>query len=348
MKLTNHLSKILAPAAALSLLLTGCAAEETEVEEIETNLELEDGGYTMDDEPPMFGIDASFDNLGLNDLEVDYSDPMASDAEVVTMNGAPDAIAYNATVLWGMMPPDRTATQPRNWSGAFAVNRGAIVVRKLIRFEGPTDELLPRPDRQVVAFRSATLPHVDGMRLLILDPTPEATEPLTLTYRSAATGFTFSVPVRALLDGPHSAAADDLGNRVAMNAHARPIDVCNHGNIRGRWHKVAQDRGRFIGRVSNAEGDAVGHIRGIYGQRANGEKVFFGKYINSDGQFRGIFRGSYGEGSFRGVWKTRAGEIGALGGEYRETIPGPETGGHFLGAWRELSCNFPAPPTSGS
>jgi hypothetical protein len=44
-------------------------------------LELEDGGYTMDDEPPLFGSDASFDNLGLNDLEVEFSDPMASDSE---------------------------------------------------------------------------------------------------------------------------------------------------------------------------------------------------------------------------------------------------------------------------
>jgi hypothetical protein len=67
-------------------------------------------------------------------------------------------------------------------------------------------------------------------------------------------------------------------------------------------------------------------------------KVFFGKYINLDGEFRGLFAGRYESGFFRGRWLTSAGEFGALGGRYRESIPGPEVGGHFLGRWRERSC----------
>ncbi len=340
MTLTTHLSRILATAAALSMLAAGCVADEADVDEIAANIELEDGGYDMLDEAPAFGVDNTFTELGLTGVETDVVDPLASDPEVLAMDGDAKAVAFKVTVLWGMMPPDRAATDPYQWDGALSVNRGAILARRTIRFEGRTDEVLPRADRKVVAFRSTTMPHMDGMRLLVIDPTPTATEPLVLTY-TGRNGYTYSVAMRALLDGPQSEAVDENGNRIAAAAEARMVDPCEHGFIRGRWHKVADGRGRFIGRVANADGEGIGHLRGIYGQRANGNKVFFGKYINKNGVFKGIFRGTYGEGQFHGKWVTRDGEKGALGGEYRESIPGPETGGHFLGAWRELTCNVP-------
>jgi hypothetical protein len=72
--------------------------------------------------------------------------------------------------------------------------------------------------------------------------------------------------------------------------------------------------------------------------------VFFGKYINREGQFRGIFAGHYRDGRYLGRWMTRAGEHGRLGGQYRESLPGPEVGGAFMGRWAETSCagDFPA------
>jgi hypothetical protein len=161
-----------------------------------------------------------------------------------------------------------------------------------------------------------------------------------LHYESAATGYSFTVPVAALLDGPVGEQVDASGNRIAATAMARPVDVCENGFIRGRWHKVAEGRGMLIGRVASSDGELKGHMKGLYGVKANGEKVFFGKYINTDGEFRGIFAGHYADGQFRGRWLTAAGERGALGGEYRETIPGPEVGGHFMGRWAELSCNL--------
>ncbi|MGB5416388.1 MAG: hypothetical protein WBN01_17270, partial [Polyangiales bacterium] len=148
------------------------------------------------------------------------------------------------------------------------------------------------------------------------------------------------VPVRDLLDGRVELLIDDAGNRMVAAAMARPIDLCERGFLAGRWHKVEEGRGRFIGRVMDDEGEPAGHIRGIYGQRENGEQIFFGKFINREGEFKGIFRGEYGDGHFGGRWIHRSGERGVLGGVYREGIPGPETGGHFVGRWAETSCNL--------
>lgn len=335
--------KTIVTGLSLALLLpaTACMTDDVEDDagEIASALELEDGGYDMEDEAPMFGD-------GLADAEladgVVFDDPMETDLEVAAMREAPDAAVYNTLILWGQMRPDRDVDAPRNWSGRISVNRGAIVVRRTIRFEGPTDRLLPRQDRTAVAFTSATLPHHDGLNLAIIDPTPGAAEPLLVTYELAG-GPTFELPMAALVDGLESRVVDERGNRITAGAIRRLVDVCDHGRLRGRWHQVAPNRGRFVGGVSNADGDPVGHIRGIYGERRSGDKVFFGKYINRAGQFRGIFRGTYEDGHFQGRWITRAGEVGALGGEYRESIPGPRTGGHFLGRWTELRCDMPLP-----
>jgi hypothetical protein len=292
----------------------------------------------------MFGSPDLFDEADISD-SVSYDDPMDSDVDVAAMRDTPDAALIDVLVTWGQMPGNPDQDSATNWSGQLSINRGALVVRRTIRFEGPTDRVMPRDDRQSVRFTSATRPHFDGMVLTLIDPDPTSADPLVLSY-DLADGTSYDLPVLALLDGPQSRVVDADGNRITATAHARPVDLCNHGFMRGRWHKVAPHRGIFIGGVANALGEPVGHIRGIYGQRRNGDKVFFGKYINLDGQFRGIFRGTYDDGQYQGRWLTRSGEVGALGGEYREAIPGPAVGGHFLGRWRELSCDGPRPSTN--
>ena len=332
----------------LLALTTGCGAaveeeENEEAAEIAAAIELENGGLTMADELPMFGTEEMFSEAGLPDAEVAYDDVIDQSAEVVAMRQAPDAVVFHTTVLWGQFPGNPGLRAPRNWSGTLTVSRGAVIVNRTVLFEGPTDHLLPRNNPRVVPFTSATLPHHDGLRLTIIDPEPFSGEPQVLTY-SSANGPEFSAPMPALTDGPQSQIVDDRDNRIVAVAVPQPVDVCNHGMLGGRWHRVAEGRGRFLGPVADAGGHAVGHVHGIYGKRRNGERVFFGKYINRDGEFRGIFGGHYGGGHFEGRWLSRSGEVGALGGEYRETIPGPEVGGHFLGRWAELSCNLPVGP----
>lgn len=331
----NRFGTLASLAAAAALLATGCVAEQSS-EEIGSSLEKSNGGLTMNDEAPMFGDESEYIDL---ETDVAVADTMESDAEVIAMIGAGDAKVYNTTILWGQMPLDLANDQVRDWSGRLSVNRGAIVIRRTVGFEPQTDRVAPRTDRRIVDFQSMTRPFADGFRLLIVDPTPDAADPLVLSYERSAT-VRFDFPVRDLLDGPVSRDVGTDGDRIVATAFERRTDACDHGFLRGRWHRIGPNRGLLMGIVSNADGERIGHLRGLYGQRLNGNKVFFGKYINREGQFRGIFAGEYGEGSFRGRWLSRIGEHGVLGGEYRETRPARDDIGHFLGRWAETSCNL--------
>lgn len=345
--LTNHGVRVSTIATlALALALPGClagddAAEDPEVAAIAEALEQENGGLDMADEAPAFGEPELMDEATLPEVEI--VDPYEEEPEVQQMQQAPDAVVFHTVVLWGQFPGDPELEQARNWSGVLHVNRGAIIVRRAIAFEGPTDSLLPRPDPQTVAFSSATRPHRDGLRLTIIDPTPMSAEPLLVTY-ATPDGPVVSLPMAALTQGPVHEVVDDLDNRVVAMAMAQPVDLCSHGMLGGRWHRLAPGRGRLHGPVVDARGELVGHVRGLFGVRQSGEKVFFGKYIDLDGQFVGIFAGRYGDEQFEGRWLNRAGDVGAFGGRYRDTAIDPDGVGHFMGRWVETSCNAPVGP----
>ncbi len=342
---THSLILALAVAAAGACTTEGDPIDDTD--NIESQLELDDGGFDEADELPAFGMEDVFTEAGELDVDVTVTDELETDADVAAMMEAPDAAVYRVGIVWGQLPRDPDAREdgetPRNWSGTIRINRGAMLVRSTIRFEGPTDALLPRTSPRAVSFTSATLPGHDGLRLAIIDPEPFADTPLVISYETAD-GELYATPVAALLDGPVVVDVDDLGNRVAGVAMRRPVDVCEHGFLGGRWHKVGPHFGIFIGRVTSARGELKGHMRGIYGVRRSGEKVFFGKYIGRGGESRGLFKGHYDEGHFAGRWLSRGGERGRLGGHYRESIPGPRTGGHFLGRWAETTCDIEVGP----
>jgi hypothetical protein len=349
MRTDSTLSTLLALATAAALAacnatdpITGGDEDEDadeQAEEIASALERENGGLDMEDEAPLFDDENGFASAEI-EAEHEYDDAMADDREVQAELGAPGAAIYHATVLWGQMPPDRESELVVDWTGTLSVNRGAILIRRVIAFEDRTDSVDRRRDRRTIRFSSVTRPHVDGFRLTIVDPAPESDEPLVLTYDPDA-GEIFSASMAALLEGPQSLEIDDTGNRFVAVAQREPIDVCNHGFVRGRWHRVRDGRGVLYGHVTDAEGGRIGHVRGVYGTRRDGEQVFFGKYIDIEGRFRGLFGGTYGDGDFRGRWMVRDDlEHGILGGEYRERRLTRGIGGHFLGRWAQTSCNL--------
>ncbi len=329
--------------AGLAVLANGCALEDNapDAAEIAAELEKENGGLDMEDEVPLFASDADFSDDALAISDVPVTDDMEQNEEVAAyleMADGPDAELYQTTVIWGRFPGDLENEVAYNWSGTLSVNRGAIIIRSVLAFDG-LDRLEPRVDPRVVAFRSATRPHRDGLRLSIVDPDPRSEEPLVLRYRNMS-GEEFTARMDDLRERPRSREMDEAGNRIVAFSLRRPVDVCAHGFVGGLWHKVAEGRGRILGRVVNGTGDVIGHVRGIYGQRRSGDRVFFAKYIDRDGRFMGILRGTYGDGEFAGRWLHREGDRGAVGGEYRETRPGPRPAGHFLGRWAETTCNL--------
>jgi len=325
------LPTLLATCAPLALGLGAC----TQTDDEPAALESVNAGLTMDDEAPMFGDEASFDAAAI-EPERAYEDALASDPAVAAMREAPDGAAYRAIVLWGQMPPDRTVDVATDWSGAFTVNRGAIIVRRVIGFEDRTDALTPRTSRSSVEFTSVTKPASDGLVISIFDPTPTSAEALTLTYTGAHGEA--RVEVAALVEGRQTLVEDAQGNRMVAAAIGRVVDGCEHGFLRGRWHAGPDGGGAFVGVVTDDDLAPVGHVRGLYGTRRNGEQVFFGKFIGLEGRFRGIFAGHYGDGAFAGRWRTRLGEAGALAGVYREGDSADDAG-VFLGRWAERTCN---------
>lgn len=333
---TRHLRAWLAAATlTATATLAACTAPADDADEIAAALEQDQGGLDFDDEAPEFGLS---EDLAAADLEgsVSYDDAYATEVTTASMRELPGAVVGNVVLMWGQLPPDRAPEDyARDWSGRLRVDRGAIIVRRTIGFEEATDRVAPRTDRTFVDVRSITRPLADGLVLTIVDPDPSA-GPMTLHY-DLADGTTHALDLAELLAGPVSRVVDDQGDRIVAVA-VRDRDACDHGFGRGRWRAVRDGLGGLVGEIVDDAGAPIGHIRGIWGERRSGEQVFFGKYIDLDGQFRGIFGGHYRDGELRGRWLHRSGEIGRLGGHYRESLPGRPAGGHFVLRWAETSC----------
>ena len=331
--------------ASLSAGATACGSVETEPEadSVTTALENDTGGYTTDDEEPAFGAEAELDRAALEPT-TPITDPMNSDADLVAMRGRPGAMTAHVSIVWGELPPDRTADRAHDWTGSFAVNRGGLVVRRTIGFEDRTDHVLPRSDRSKVDFESVTKPWADGLVLAVIDPEPDSAEPMTLTY-TGRDGVSIRLALRDLVAGPVSTPVGDDGKRMVA-VLIRDRDACDHGSLRGRWRPLRDNVGMFLGQALAADGTPIGHVRGIYGTRRNGQQVFFGKIIDLEGRFRGILAGRYGDGRFAGRWLTRNGDAGRVQGAYREGRPGDAVGGHFVARWAETTCagDLPEPP----
>lgn len=327
--------------SSLGLVLGGgCAADESgtgDVADVAAALEADNGGIAMEDDAAGLGLDPELAELGLLEEDLPAADPMLTSADVSAVSAAADARVYHVAVEWGRIPASLAASDARNWSGAFGVSRGAVVVERAMRFEPATDRLLPRTDARIVPFTSVTLPHHDGLLLRVIDPTPGASEPLQLHYAGLG-GVRVEVGVADLVGAPRELVSDADGNRMIAIARERSLDPCANGFLAGRWLRLAEGRGIFFGRVVGPAGGLEGHVRGIWGVRRSGERVFFGKYVGPEGHFRGILAGHYADGRFEGHWLDRSGDRGTLRGAYGD---GPIEGngrGAFLGAFAENIC----------
>ena len=298
---------------------------------------------------PNFG-DARIEGLDDAATELEYADPLEESAEVRALRESPEAQIIHASVLWGQLRGNRDATELKDWTGRLHVNRGTILVRRTLQFEGRTDQLLPRTERSALAFTSLTRPHRDGLIITIIDPTPDADEPLVLSYENRINPeMNARVSVASLLREPQSMLVDRSGNRMLAAAverghcgtriHLTPNSddtAPSNGFLAGVWRRVGDNRGEILGRVRACNGRNIGHVRGVYGRRQNGRQVFFAKYINLEGRTMGLLRGSYGDGQFTGRWVNRDRERGTVRGYYRSAEAGNRhPDGVFIGTWSE-------------
>lgn len=303
----------------VALPLAACLGTSTE--EPPSDLEEPTGGYTMTDEPPMFGA------------------PELAELEAETATSP----AIEVNVVWGHVPADPDDHTARTWDGSLTVSHGALSVDDTIAFDRD-DRLLPQPSPRTIAFESRTDGDRAGLALRIVERDPPG-DPLTLTYVPAR--HSRHHRIQTVLDLgrlAHGPVVVDFGDGNRMVATAEH-EGCLGGSMHGLWHQVptaAGVVGRWFGIVTDRRGTHVGHVRGSFGQRRSGEQVVFGKLVDHAGHFTGLVRGTYDDDggprfAFRAKWSDRdRDERGRIRGAF---VEGPvETSGTFTARWDEVGC----------
>jgi hypothetical protein len=330
--------KLSLPLALLFALPTAACLDKgsgNDTQDVSTAIEQPNGGLDTTDEAPVFGADTEFAQAAI-EVDASASDTLATDPATTAIDRASAVAGFRMIIVWGKIPGDPNAQDSRDWTGSLKVSRGGLIVRRTIAFEDKTDQLLPRTSLDTVSFKSVTRPYVDGLALTVLDPMPSATATQTLTYTPADGSTAYTLDLAQLAAGP---IVVDAGNgfKIVAIGHHRQVAACDRGFMRGRWHALSPHLGRFLGVVTNEDGDGVGHVRGVFGQRRNGDSVLFGKFIDREGHFRGLLVGSFDNGEYHARWIDRQGEHGTAHGAYFEGAT--PTAGQFLGRWAEASCS---------
>jgi hypothetical protein len=355
-------------ASLLMIWAVGCSNNPTDTTGDTTNLAEDFGGYTATDEAPGFGDP---DLIATEGEEVEIDDPMLSSAPIQELLNDMDAGMFHFRAVWGRIPYDSTVTEVTDWTGSLTVSRGALVIRRLIRFELNQDTYLPRTERELVEWVSATTVHNDGIAVDVFVPPPELVidtsfvvdgtdttwtydtlpvDPVTLTFETGPYTRTFTLEELAALDEVVELAD---GNKVAFHGiqFFRQV-VCPRGILAGHWGYDDEGNGVFEGLWFSHRGYVDGYVHGHFGVNEQGEKVFYGKWVDRDGLFEGLLRGIYGyapwvrnsdvashrpSGWFRGrIFDASENPIGALAGRYG-AAPNVH-GGWFQARWK-LYCN---------
>ena len=301
--------------AVFALMAVGCSENPSDPA-LNSNVNADFGGFTSADETPAFGdpvmvsMAADLSGEEINDAT------LQTDPEVAEMDRDPATGRFALKVIWGKPRYDSTVVAPTDWSGSLSINRGAEVVRRVIRFERGQDELLPRTDRRLIEWVSQTTSHNDGLLIEIFNPphpdsiridttfvidstgasivggidTTVFTSLLTLTFRTAPLTISFSADQLAALDTviyvKDSCAVIFQSTRIQRNP-------CPRGYLSGGWGVTDSGQHVFRGVWMSVRGNVEGYLRGRWGVNDDGRKMFWGKWISSNGRFEGFLRGRW-------------------------------------------------------
>ena len=313
----------------------------TDLMDREESADLNDefGGFNMQDDQPAFGDAAMMSEFV---EEPAYSDVYSND-EVVTDEDASDRPRHYLMITWGNLHRDEAIAHRTNWTGSLSISSGAIVLKRIIKFED-NDRILERTQRDLLEWESMTRPSFDGVLVRVIPGASDSAtdvaniDDVVLRFRTEP----FSVEIKASdLPGLNRIVTLDDGNAVAFNTITVQPSDCPQGPMRGIWANHPERQGGFfVGKWGTADGHVIGFIKGIYGVNDEGKKVFFGKMIDFNGRFEGLVKGDWGQGDhehsgwYEGRWVDRnLGIKGALGGHWERS---PHcNGGFFRGGWKK-------------
>lgn len=352
--------------AALILVLGGCGADESTAPELANttgddfsavDFDAPFGSLTMSDEPLAFGDPDLLADDCAGEGEM-FDDPYANDPAVLALielgeePGDPDDPQRPRftflRILWGVLDGEGTS-QETDWSGRLWVDRGTVLVRRVISFEHPEDHIVrPRPDRHTVAWHSHAGRDFDGLLIQIIEPPlgepgggqghghgtqgrgddhDPPPPPNRLHFATGPFTEVFLVSELAELDAIYPVEA--AGQAIHFTGFTLGnFNQCPRGFLAGRWLFNTDSElggGHFWGRWISIHGPVLGYLRGAWGFNAEGERVFFGKYINRQGTCLGLLAGTWAPGlrpntgRFHGRWFGHDEQfVGVMDGHYRK------------------------------
>ncbi|MEZ5360519.1 MAG: hypothetical protein R3F48_17025 [Candidatus Zixiibacteriota bacterium] len=327
--------------AVIAFALGACSSNTTEPADTGTTLE-DFGSYKPTDEEPNFG-DEAVAELTTEAEEADFADPVALSPVVDSVENQDYPDIFAMRIVWGNLEQDSGVTELTDWSGTLTLSRGAIVVKRTIRFEPGQDYILPRYNDSGVyipeelSYVSQTSWHFDGLRLNLYIPPSVTDEVVTLTYESPQLSITFTMDELEDLD---TLINIGFGNAISFQAMRFDPASLTHGGLTGRWGRDEEGNGIFYGTWMSSTGELMGTLMGDWGVDEDGKPVFAGKYIDINGQFEGLIKGQWringlGEnatGHFAGrIYNADLEPIGKLFGHFkRGTV---RKSGYFAGRW---------------
>ena len=354
------LRKTLLPLAVFAALLLAVGCSDSTSTQSDPSSQTENftetfGGYTATAESPAFGDQTLLtESAG----EVEFDDPILLSPSVDSIVNDSEAGIYHFRAVWGQLRFDSTVTNVTDWTGSLTVSRGAMVVRRIIRFERGQDYVLDRTDRKLIEWVSATTVHHDGLAIEIFIPKVDDSDSLmgadtqvTVTFETGPYSRTFTLAEIAALDT--IVTLDDAdSNAVAFFGFRHYRERCRKGFVTGGWGFDDDGMGRFRGAWTSRNGQLIGYLQGHFGRDDNGRNMFYGKWISADGSFEGFVKGTwqsrvpnhvpdharkYAGGWFKGyVYDAAEQQIGELMGKYRS---GPNRSGFFQGRWKAGCSN---------
>jgi hypothetical protein len=316
------------------------------------------GGYTATDEGAFFAEESHTmpyegDDEGEDETGNDDSD-IGSDSGLLALLGDPNMVVYVLRVDWGQLAFNPNHTTEIDWAGSISTTRGAVLVRRLYRFEYflQGDQIIrPRTDIETVSWSSKTTVHHDGLLVAILTLPDDNANTTEVTFSTAYNSCERTFTLADLEAVNVTVNADDAGNKIAFNGCRTELGQLIDGVFGGRWNA-----GAFIGRWITLDGTPLAKFAGVYGINPEGKYLYFGKMVNMDGTFRGMMKGGWIPipwtfgfiGWTLGVYTDENLDVvGLTGGHYIKAIF--LDGGWLRGVWHDglppgWDPNNPPPP----
>ncbi len=102
----------------------------------------------------------------------DFSDPVLEFSSIGSFSADNESGLYDLRIMWGSFYTDSTASEATDWSGSLSLNRGAEIIRRVIRSDSKQGFFLLHTDLKSIGWVFRTAIYTDGTAVSIVTPRP--------------------------------------------------------------------------------------------------------------------------------------------------------------------------------